>query len=970
MSASSDYGVKVVESFAPPKNWIPGEEVNKDTYAVNTGSIPAYVRSDVSGVLSLTTEKPVQVAWGQDDSTQDDDAGKAIGLYNSSNTSGDPFTTGTNFDSFIKLDEDEVYSIEAGSYLAYKPAASQQSLGKQVVIYPSNAATTKTVYAANADNTTYGAKNFNNGDEITAEYKDTLSDGDKAKFPTVTKYKCVQTGTWGTKYYTKGDIIPASEYGALASTYQSTTYFTPSSYACTSDVSIAGKTANAGDTIEADVYNALSAADQAKFTATTVANEEVTYKAKEGIDTNNDSNNEYNAGDTLTASQYAALTDENKEKVAVVTVTPSKTDFTPDAEGLYVFRRTVVVNNNATEQFTYDGYYFKDGRYYKITDLEVIQDDSLDPKEKKDELDVAGDGNDKDGQLADAKAKFLVDDTTIYYEPETFTYDEANNRLVATYLTTTNNKYADYLSAAKALDEKEHTLAETRTALDRALNDAAASDAKIAFLTNRIAQLNSEIASVQARMNALAGEGGTSADPVSPSALATLNAEKNRLTTAQTAAKDAADAALKDMYGTHNTSDANATYDAANDAIAYNDGTNSTIPTTVAGSPTSGGKWKEYLTAKEALETARQSGNYGHDLFTAYVNELTKSTVYGSVFTTAGFTDLSKVTYEDVLNTLSYAQLIDTTKVNFDDIEQNAGGPLHNINTLTANLVKAKADFEEKETLYKNKVAEYKRLTNQIGDDGATATTSKTEIIGGASVTYDEKTVSGESGIKGDIARAKAEWDTLNSKLTALNAKKNAAIQDAVDAEKTTEGTDISDNLVAAYAAYQTASENYDKALNDYNAKKKAYENGNPLKIYINLSENVVTTATGLTDRWQLLPVNPLVSKYTKDGRVIGEDGVQDDVAVKYDTAVFYYTSILGAGETSSKLVDSVTLDAGTTQGMYKAFDYDLNVALKSAQIAYDADGNVTADATTELDAKAVLPASATTDSAVNWTLK
>ena len=81
-------------------------------------------------------------------------------------------------------------------------------------------------------------------------------------------------------------------------------------------------------------------------------------------------------------------------------------------------------------------------------------------------------------------------------------------------------------------------------------------------------------------------------------------------------------------------------------------------------------------------------------------------------------------------------------------------------------------------------------------------------------------------------------------------------------------------------------------------------------------------------------------------------------------------TSILGAGETSAQLIDSVELDSSVTDDMFKRFDFDLNVALKSAQIAYDADGNVTADATTELDAKAVLPASATTDSAVNWTLK
>ncbi|MEE3403872.1 MAG: hypothetical protein VZR73_07295, partial [Acutalibacteraceae bacterium] len=41
LSANADYGVKIVESFAPPMNWLPGQEVNKDVYATNTGSIPA-----------------------------------------------------------------------------------------------------------------------------------------------------------------------------------------------------------------------------------------------------------------------------------------------------------------------------------------------------------------------------------------------------------------------------------------------------------------------------------------------------------------------------------------------------------------------------------------------------------------------------------------------------------------------------------------------------------------------------------------------------------------------------------------------------------------------------------------------------------------------------------------------------------------------------------------------------------------
>ena len=56
LTANSDYGVSIVESFAPPKNMLPGQEVNKDVYAVNTGSIDAFVKETVSGKLNYTYE--------------------------------------------------------------------------------------------------------------------------------------------------------------------------------------------------------------------------------------------------------------------------------------------------------------------------------------------------------------------------------------------------------------------------------------------------------------------------------------------------------------------------------------------------------------------------------------------------------------------------------------------------------------------------------------------------------------------------------------------------------------------------------------------------------------------------------------------------------------------------------------------------------------------------------------------------
>ena len=99
LSANADYGVSIVESFAPPENWLPGQEVNKDVYAVNTGNVAAFVEETVSGKLTITTEV----------------AKDAI----SANS--------------VKLTAAERYAVEAGSYLAYKPATSNKELGVQVV---------------------------------------------------------------------------------------------------------------------------------------------------------------------------------------------------------------------------------------------------------------------------------------------------------------------------------------------------------------------------------------------------------------------------------------------------------------------------------------------------------------------------------------------------------------------------------------------------------------------------------------------------------------------------------------------------------------------------------------------------------------------------------------------------------------------------------------------------------------------
>ena len=60
LSASAEYNVAVAETFQPPENWVPGQEINKDAAAVNTGNVDAFARMWLTGSMRLmkqTTSK-------------------------------------------------------------------------------------------------------------------------------------------------------------------------------------------------------------------------------------------------------------------------------------------------------------------------------------------------------------------------------------------------------------------------------------------------------------------------------------------------------------------------------------------------------------------------------------------------------------------------------------------------------------------------------------------------------------------------------------------------------------------------------------------------------------------------------------------------------------------------------------------------------------------------------------------------
>lgn len=56
LSASAEYNVAVAETFQPPENWVPGQEINKDAAAVNTGNVDAFARMWLTGSMRLMNQ--------------------------------------------------------------------------------------------------------------------------------------------------------------------------------------------------------------------------------------------------------------------------------------------------------------------------------------------------------------------------------------------------------------------------------------------------------------------------------------------------------------------------------------------------------------------------------------------------------------------------------------------------------------------------------------------------------------------------------------------------------------------------------------------------------------------------------------------------------------------------------------------------------------------------------------------------
>ena len=235
----------------------------------------------------------------------------------------------------------------------------------------------------------------------------------------------------------------------------------------------------------------------------------------------------------------------------------------------------------------------------------------------------------------------------------------------------------------------------------------------------------------------------------------------------------------------------------------------------------------------------------------------------------------------------------------------------------------AKATYNS--TLGQNYDADLAAIGTPSTSDAIYTVWAKEQAMNEAKAALDAKNAAKDAA-QATVNTLTEQTENLRTKLQALGAtivnnvgELNSAINSRTGSNDSAHGTGTA-NYDAMKTAYENALEAYNNALKTYNDARALYEaNDNTnteIKIYINLSDDVVTTGNTAKDKWQLIPI-------------VAGNAIDDEIAH------FYYTGILQGGESSAKLIDNVVLDKDTKQDAYKFFDFDLNVHLDSAQITY-----------------------------------
>ena len=342
LTANSNYGVSIVESFVPPENWLPGQSINKDVYAVNTGNIAAFVKEDISGMLNYTYESIVE----------DFDPANCVELSENERVAIDGTTT-----------------HEAGGFLAWTNAKTTVNNVYKVGddVYTLDTAEVSG-YVGDADATFVTLKKAGSPDLYLVKAADgkyatgatVYSDvGTRAK-AAVAESSAVAVDT--PKLTVVAGETPTYKIGEDVYTLSTTPEgHSPGYYALTAEGKDTYYVASANPVDNADLYS-----DPGHNTEAAVVAENAT-----------------DSGNTLTADTEggeAAITPGSVNSARIKDaeagdVTPTR--WTPPASGDYIFRRSIdtsaagtldAVDNPDVVKYTYAGYHYDadSGKYYKI----------------------------------------------------------------------------------------------------------------------------------------------------------------------------------------------------------------------------------------------------------------------------------------------------------------------------------------------------------------------------------------------------------------------------------------------------------------------------------------------------------------------------------------------------------------------------------------------------------------------------
>lgn len=150
LTATADYGVSVVEDFTPPKDLVPGQKVNKDVSAVNTGNVDAYVRLAILNDLQLNVNSAgvaVDKAAAALPSVPQGDKG-FVELQLTAVDAQSP----TETENAVKKVPNSVSTIQAGGTLVWTPDGAVQPTDTQSV--------------SPGDDVTLGADDYDGADQF------------------------------------------------------------------------------------------------------------------------------------------------------------------------------------------------------------------------------------------------------------------------------------------------------------------------------------------------------------------------------------------------------------------------------------------------------------------------------------------------------------------------------------------------------------------------------------------------------------------------------------------------------------------------------------------------------------------------------------------------------------------------------------------------------------------------------------